>query len=393
MAVAPGPASVGAAWLDATTGEFVVAEWDGSLRWDRLQDEMGATRPREILVPAGAPLPDWLADPRAEAAIPRTELPEADFDARNGRRDLLAHFGVLTLEAFGCESLPRATAAGAAVLRYVRDTQRRDLAHLTSLRTRASEEGLVLDALTRRNLELVENLADGCPPGDPARRPRPHPHRHGRAPPARMDPAPSHRDGAHPRPPGRGRGDGLPDPRAGAAPRALRRRPGPRPHPGPGQPGHGQPTRPGRHGALVARPALRGRVPWRRRRRHSCAARSHASIRPSTSPPPSSPCSWTTRPPPPARAGSCATASTRSSTTCARSAAAGARPSPPSRSASAPAPASAPSRSASTACSATTSRSASRTSAWCRRTTFASRPSRAASASSPPSSRSTRRRS
>src|SRR6185369_3423981 len=130
--------------------------------WDRLRDDLGATRPRELVVPRGAALPAWLTDATStEGAIPRTEVDESAFDPRGARRELLSHFGVLTLEAFGCDSLPSAVAAGAAALRYVRDTQKRDLAHVTSLRTRAAEDGLVIDALTRRNLELVENAVDG----------------------------------------------------------------------------------------------------------------------------------------------------------------------------------------------------------------------------------------
>ena len=162
IALAPGPSSVGAAWLDATTGEFEVAEWDGAAAWNRLRDELSATRPREVLVARGAELPAWLTDPaQPESAIPRAEMDESAFDPRGGRRDLLQHFGVLTLEAFGCESLPRAVAAGAAVLRYVRDTQKRDLLHVTGLRTREGGGGLVIDGLTRRNLELLESAVDG----------------------------------------------------------------------------------------------------------------------------------------------------------------------------------------------------------------------------------------
>ena len=162
LALAPGADSIGVAYLDATTGEFVVAEWEGMERWDRLRDDIGAMRPREILVPVAAPLPSWLTDAaQPESAVPRSELPASAFDVRAGRRDLLAHFGVLTLEAFGCEDRPQAVAAAAAALRYVRETQKRDLAHVTSLRARHEADVLAIDAVTRRNLELVENLADG----------------------------------------------------------------------------------------------------------------------------------------------------------------------------------------------------------------------------------------
>jgi DNA mismatch repair protein MutS len=162
LAVEPGSSRLGAAWLEPTTGEFFVAEWEGPARFERLRDEIGGTRPREILARREAALPEWLLDPaQPEGAIPRAPVDDRSFDSDRARRELLAHFGVVTLEAFGCEDLKHAVAAAGAALRYVRDTQKRDLAHVTGLLTRGPHDVLVLDALTRRNLELVESLADG----------------------------------------------------------------------------------------------------------------------------------------------------------------------------------------------------------------------------------------
>jgi DNA mismatch repair protein MutS len=162
MALDPGPASLGVAWLEPTTGEFAVAEWDGAARFERLRDELGATRPRELVVRRGGELPEWLSDPQQpEGQIPRAPVEERSFDLERARRELSAHFGVATLAAFGCESLPRATAAAGAALRYLRETQKRDLAHVTTLLTRTGQDVLAIDALTRRNLELVESLSDG----------------------------------------------------------------------------------------------------------------------------------------------------------------------------------------------------------------------------------------
>ena len=162
MAIEPGVASLGVAWLEPTTGEFSVAEWDGPGRFDRLRDEIGATRPREILARREADLPAWLSDPaQPEGAIPRAPVDDRAFEPERARREVLAHFGVASLEAFGCEGSPRAVAAAGAALQYVRETQKRDLAHVTSLVTRGPQDVLVLDSLTRRNLELVESLADG----------------------------------------------------------------------------------------------------------------------------------------------------------------------------------------------------------------------------------------
>ncbi len=162
LALDSGPQSLGAAWLEPTTGEFFVAEWDGPGRWERLRDEIGATRPREILVRHGTELPAFLTDPaQAEGAIPRSELEESTFEPGAARRGLLAHFGVANLEAFGCESLPRALSAAGAALRYLRATQKREVTHVTGLVTRGPGDVLAVDGLTRRNLELVENLTDG----------------------------------------------------------------------------------------------------------------------------------------------------------------------------------------------------------------------------------------
>jgi DNA mismatch repair protein MutS len=162
LALDPGPSALGVAWLEPTTGEFQAAEWDGPTRFEALRDEIGACRPREILARRDAELPAWLSDPaQPEGSIPRAPVDDRAFDADRARRELLAHFGVATLEAFGCEHRPRAAAAAGAALRYVRETQKRDLAHVTSLTTRAAQDVLAIDAVTRRNLELVESLAEG----------------------------------------------------------------------------------------------------------------------------------------------------------------------------------------------------------------------------------------
>jgi DNA mismatch repair protein MutS len=162
LALAPRADALGAAYLDASTGAFSAVEWSGPGAWERCRDDIAALRPLELVVPEAAALPAWLGDPQQpESRIPRSALGPDAFDPGPARRELLQHFGALTLEAFGCESLAAATAAAGAALRYVRETQKRPLGHVTGLVTRGQEDALVLDALTRRNLELLENQADG----------------------------------------------------------------------------------------------------------------------------------------------------------------------------------------------------------------------------------------
>src|SRR5260370_22465776 len=149
VAIQPGPTSLGAAWLEPTTGEFFAAEWDGPSRWERLRDEIGGTGPREILLRARPQLPPWPPDPtQPQAAIPRAAVADRWFDPASARRALLAPFGAGTLEAFRCEALPPATAAAGAALRYVRETHKPDLAHVTTLLTRVPSCVLEIHPLT-----------------------------------------------------------------------------------------------------------------------------------------------------------------------------------------------------------------------------------------------------
>jgi DNA mismatch repair protein MutS len=162
MSLSPGPETLGVAYLEVTTGELMVAQWDGPDRWQRLRDDLGASRPREILVPEGAELPPWLLDASLpEGKVPRATLEARHFEPRAARAELLRHFGVASLDAFGCESLIQATGAAGAALHFARRTQKRELTHVTSLRTLHDSDHLAIDGLTRRNLELVESLSDG----------------------------------------------------------------------------------------------------------------------------------------------------------------------------------------------------------------------------------------
>src|SRR5262245_62115750 len=89
MALDPGPTSLGVAWLEPTTGEFAVAEWDGPARFERLRDELGVTRPRELLLRKSGDLPEWLLDPQQEEGqIPRAPVEDRSFDGERARREL-----------------------------------------------------------------------------------------------------------------------------------------------------------------------------------------------------------------------------------------------------------------------------------------------------------------
>jgi DNA mismatch repair protein MutS len=154
---------VGFAALDLSTGEFRATEFRGEDAERRVAEELQHLRPREVLFgsslplfptdspairelvgsaapPALTPLDDWVFSP--DYALPLVEN----------------HFGVLSLEGFGLAGRSAAASAAGAILHYVRATQRGSLEHIDRIGYYERQNCLVLDAVTVRNLELVEPL-------------------------------------------------------------------------------------------------------------------------------------------------------------------------------------------------------------------------------------------
>ena len=158
IAVAAGEGRWGLAAADLSTGEFQVTELAGERTTARLAEELSRLGPREVLV-AGAD---------AEAVrgvagdgVHLTTLEDWKFDEAAARRRLHEHLHVVSLEAFGCAHLPLAVSAAGALLQYLKDTQFSPLAHIRRITMYATDAGVLLDASTRRNLEIVRNQRDG----------------------------------------------------------------------------------------------------------------------------------------------------------------------------------------------------------------------------------------
>jgi DNA mismatch repair protein MutS len=139
------------AWLDLSGGRFCVMPLDGA---DALASELERLRPAELLVSESLRLPAALAERPG-----LRNRPPWHYDPDSGARLLCEQFGTRDLSAFGCAELPLAIGAAASLLQYVKDTQRSALPHLRALRTERREEALIMDAATRRNLELETSLA------------------------------------------------------------------------------------------------------------------------------------------------------------------------------------------------------------------------------------------
>ena len=154
----------GLAALDLSTGEFRATEFSSQDK-GRLLEELGHMRPREVLYPAALPLFAGMEPDSFVTGGERrfTETPVEDWAfARDYAIPLLENqFGVLSLEGFGLATRPAAATAAGAILHYVRSTQRGTLEHVDRIGFYDRQDCLVLDAVTVRNLELVEPLFSG----------------------------------------------------------------------------------------------------------------------------------------------------------------------------------------------------------------------------------------
>ncbi len=140
---------VALAYVDVSTGEFAVSQFGGPDLEAALAAELGRLGPAEVLAPDdGPPLPGpWHRVPRERRA----------FDGEDGATALREHFRVASLEAYGCDRLPLACGAAAAILDYLHEYNPRLLGGLRGLFTYSTGDYMVLDSQTRRNLELTRS--------------------------------------------------------------------------------------------------------------------------------------------------------------------------------------------------------------------------------------------
>jgi DNA mismatch repair protein MutS len=145
---------VGIAIVDVSTGEFSVTELEEGAS---LLNEVERVNPAEII------LPDSLELELDTCTISRYD--DYYFDYKNAYTTLINHFGVISLDGFGCGDLKVGITAAGAVISYLRDTQKRILAHIKSPKTFFVSDFMVLDSVTVRNLEIFNNIRDGTQRG------------------------------------------------------------------------------------------------------------------------------------------------------------------------------------------------------------------------------------
>jgi DNA mismatch repair protein MutS len=153
----------GAAWLDVSTGDFTASEYRGEDGLRQLAEDLTVLRPREVLVPLGVDLATSLPDlARLETTITSREPWQFSLDV--AERVLCDQMQTAGLSGFGLDGHPQATAAAGALVQYLRDTQKADVAHVRAIAYREKSDGLLIDATTLRHLEVVTST-DGTREG------------------------------------------------------------------------------------------------------------------------------------------------------------------------------------------------------------------------------------
>jgi len=151
---------LGLAAVDLSTGEFLVTEFAGDQALNNLLIELNRFHAAEVLVP----------DDLAPLVLDRLQAMESGylsrlegyrFDSESGRSQLTTHFGVNSLDGFGCRDYSVGLGAAAAALHYLSETQRGALHHIRKLTPYQMATHMILDENSIRNLDLIRNSYDG----------------------------------------------------------------------------------------------------------------------------------------------------------------------------------------------------------------------------------------
>ncbi|HBY87730.1 MAG TPA: DNA mismatch repair protein MutS [Colwellia sp.] len=143
----------GLAYLDMASGRFVLTEPQTT---EQLQAELQRLSPAELLYSESLQDSSLLENRKG-----LRRRPEWEFDLETAISLLNKQFDTKALTGFGVDDKPLGLAAAGCLFQYVKDTQRTALPHIRAIVCESANKGVVLDAATRRNLELTQNLQGG----------------------------------------------------------------------------------------------------------------------------------------------------------------------------------------------------------------------------------------
>ena len=158
MCIYYGLRKIGISVADVTTGDYYLSEAESN---KELYDEICRYMPSEIIAndffySCGLDIVDM----KNRLGLAMFTLEDRFFDENATKKCLMKHFKVSSLIGMGIEEYEHGTIAAGALLQYLIDTQKTSLSHLTHLFPNSAGKYMILDAATRRNLELTETLRE-----------------------------------------------------------------------------------------------------------------------------------------------------------------------------------------------------------------------------------------
>lgn len=143
----------GYATLDISSGRFRVSE---PADRETMAAELQRTNPAELLYAE-----DFAEIALIEGRRGLRRRPLWEFEIDTARQQLNLQFGTRDLTGFGVENAPRELCAAGCLLQYAKDTQRTSLPHIRSITMERQQDSIIMDAATRHNLEITQNLGGG----------------------------------------------------------------------------------------------------------------------------------------------------------------------------------------------------------------------------------------
>ena len=141
--------TIGIATADLASGRFTLGVFEQSA----LIDELACLQPAEILIPESDEILLLIANNYTIC-----KQPDWHFETESAHQRLCKQMGTTSLAGFGCADMPAAIAAAGCLLNYLHETQRAALPHLRQIKTDNRHDYIILDAITRRNLELESSI-------------------------------------------------------------------------------------------------------------------------------------------------------------------------------------------------------------------------------------------
>ena len=158
LALAVSQNRFGLAMVDVSTGQLMATEFQGEEAKEKSLDEFGRIGPAECLVAE-----DIHKDPafkRIQGNTLINSYPRSYFNRQKCEQAILEHFKCFSLESIGLSDFPAVTCAVGALLSYLKGNSG-DIPHIKKVHLYHPEEYMLIDSISRRNLELTSTIRDG----------------------------------------------------------------------------------------------------------------------------------------------------------------------------------------------------------------------------------------